>query len=69
MGSVAVLPNLDPRDAFVGIIPFLSGFRDKDDLTLHWSVDYLSLYESEHLPPEQFQVVVPINSIRTASPF
>ncbi len=69
IGMVDSAPNMEPTDTFVGMIPFFSGYRHSETRTLSLTVDYLSVYEREGLEPEDFRVVFPISSIRSASFF
>ncbi len=69
IGTVAAAPNLESHDTFLSITPFFSGYRDKDDLALALTVDYLKVYESEHLKPEDFNITIPLASVRMASFF
>ena len=69
IGLIAAVPNLSPHDTYLGITPFYSGYREKDTHELVFTVDYLSVYEKEHLHPEDFRVVIPVASICMASLF
>jgi hypothetical protein len=69
IGFVAAAPNLESHDAFFSITPFFSGYRDTTTMDLVLTVDYLRVYEREHLAPEDFNVTVPIASVRMASFF
>lgn len=69
IGTVAAAPNLETHDTFLSITPFFSGYRDKNHLGLVLTVDYLSVYERQHLDPEDFNVTVPVASVRMASFF
>ncbi len=51
------------------LVPWFSGHRDKDALTLVFTVEYLRVYEREHLDPYEFRVVIPVPSIRMISFF
>jgi hypothetical protein len=53
----------------VGITPFYSGYREKETLRLVFTVNYLDVYEKQHLDPEGFRVVLPMANIRMASLF
>ncbi len=69
IGTVAAAPNLESHDTFLSITPFFSGYRDKDDMALALTVDYLRVYEAEHLDPEDFNITIPLSSVRMASFF
>ncbi len=69
IGTVAAAPNLESHDTFFSITPFFSGYRDKDDMALNLTVDYLRVYEAEHLDPEDFNITIPLSSVRMANFF
>ena len=69
VGIIVDAPNLEAHDAFLSLVPWFSGCRDKDTLALTFGVDYLRVYEQQHLEMYQFRVVVPIASIRMVSFF
>jgi hypothetical protein len=63
VGTVSSVPTLSPTDTYFSVIPFFSGYRDKDTLDLNFTVDYVKLYD-KGLSPDHFKVVLPIASIR-----
>lgn len=63
IGLVVDAPNLESHDAYVSIIPFFSGHRDKDTLDLDLTVAYIDVYESGVLLPEDCKVTLPITGI------
>lgn len=69
VGIIVDAPNLEAHDAFLSLVPWFSGCRDKDTLALIFGVDYLRVYETQHLEMYRFRVVVPIASIRMISFF
>jgi hypothetical protein len=69
VGWVLKLPNLQPQQAYVRILPVLSGYRDDKTLELRFTVDYASVYRTSGVEPANFQVTLPIAEIRTASYF
>jgi hypothetical protein len=70
IGYVYGAPKLEPHDAYVALIPLLSGYRDTASLGLKLTQDYLTVYESEPaLKKENFVVVLPLSQIRIASFF
>ncbi|MGL5948233.1 MAG: hypothetical protein ACRCYV_04115 [Aeromonas sp.] len=52
----------------IGLIPLLSGYRDKDELTLHITTSYKKHYEQGG-DMDEFLVVVPTASIKSLSRF
>jgi hypothetical protein len=69
VGLIVDAPNLEAHDAFLSLVPWFSGYRDKDTLALIFTVDYLRVYEAQNLEKYSFRVVVPISSIRMISFF
>jgi hypothetical protein len=69
VGVIVDAPNLEAHDAFLSLMPWFSGYRDKDTLVLVFTVDYLRVYEKQNLEKYHFRVVVPISSIRMISFF
>ncbi len=69
IGLVAAAPNLAPHDTYLEITPFYSGYRDKETQELVFTVNYLDVYEKQHLDPDNCRVVLPMASICMASLF
>ena len=69
IGSVAVAPSLAPHDTYLSSTPLYSGYRSRDTQELKFTVDYLDVYERQHLDKSVFRIVLPIANIRMASLF
>jgi hypothetical protein len=69
IGLIAAAPNLAPHDTYLAITPFYSGYRNRETLTLVFTVNYLDVYERHGLDPENFRVVLPMANVRIASLF
>jgi hypothetical protein len=69
IGMVAYFPNLESHDIHLGIVPLLSGHRDKETLVLKIDTEYISVYRDEKYAEEDFIVVVPTTDIKMLSFF
>jgi hypothetical protein len=69
IGYVLSTPNLSPQEQFVGILPVVSGYRDKDTQDLTITTNYGPAISSGVTPPEDFEVTIPLASIEIASLF
>ena len=69
IGWVLKLPNLNPQQAFIGVLPVLSGYRDDKTLELRFTADYANVYEGDDIDPANFIVTLPVAEIRSASFF
>ena len=67
IGYVIRTPNLSPEDQFVGLLPMLSGYRDKDTLRLNIVTNYGPAMKSGTTPAEDFEVTFALSSIDSAS--
>jgi hypothetical protein len=65
-GRVISCPGLNPKDAYLRLLPFLSGHRDPSDLRVRFTLDYASLHE---LGVEKFVILLPISGIESACTF
>jgi len=68
IGYVLTTPNLNPRQQFVGLLPIVSGYRDKDTLRLVPVIDYAKVI-SDSLTPTDFEITICIDSIDSANLF
>ncbi len=64
-------PNLDPEEKNIVILPLASGYRDKTALTFRFTTDYTPAYKAkpEHITEEDFQIVIPVSSVKSAHIF
>ena len=69
VGWVAQSPNLDPQELYFRILPFISGYRDKDTLVTHRSVFYQDVLEEAAGETEQFHITLPLKDVKVAGLF
>jgi len=73
LGFVAQAPNRRRKEATIHIIPVLSGYRDKDYLTVHWTSRYpADRYlsgKADSLDPLEFSLIFPEQEILILRPF
>jgi hypothetical protein len=69
VGWVAESPNLDPQEFYFRILPFISGYRDKDTLETFRVVFYQDVLKDTDLDPEQFYVTLPLKDVKIAGLF
>jgi hypothetical protein len=70
IGYVYSAPKLEAHDAYMALIPLLSGYREAATLELKLTQDYLSVFEGDgNIKKEDFVVVLPLGQIRMASFF
>jgi len=69
VGWVAESPNLDPQEFYFRILPFISGYRDKDTLQTFRVVFYQDVLRETDLEPEQFYITLPLKDVKIAGLF
>ncbi len=69
VGWVTESPNLDPQELYFRLLPFTSGYRDKDTLETFRTVFYQNVLEDESLDPDEFFITLPLKDIKTANLF
>lgn len=70
VGYVWQSPSLDiPEMSFVVLLPVISGFRDSATLTVTFTTNYISLWQTGKVSPEDFLIVIPTGTITSASLF
>ena len=69
VGWVTESPNLDPQELYFRLLPFTSGYRDKDTLETFRTVFYQNVLEDEALDPSTFFITLPLKDIKTANLF
>ncbi len=67
-GYVFESPNLKPTEKFFSLVPILSGYRDKDSLAVRQMIDYSDKF-SDGMIPDDFVVIIPLQSVRAANRF
>lgn len=66
IGYVITAPSLRPDDAYVGILPVISGYREQETLALRYVSYYDQVYTEPEIDPNQFKVTVPLAAIKMA---
>jgi hypothetical protein len=69
VGWVVESPNLDPQEFYFRILPFISGYRDKDTLQTFRSVFYQDVLREIESEPEQFYITLPLKDVKIAGLF
>jgi len=69
IGYILSTPNLSPGEQFVGILPIVSGYRDKDTLRLVTTTNYGRAIAEGAIPPKDFEVTVALASVEIANFF
>jgi hypothetical protein len=69
VGWVTESPNLDPQELYFRLLPFTSGYRDKDTLETLRTVFYQNVLEDESLDPDRFFITLPLKDVKTANLF
>jgi hypothetical protein len=69
IGYVIRTPNFSPEEQFVGLLPVVSGYREKDTLQLLVTTNYFQAINAGTTPPHDFEVTFALNSIESASLF
>ena len=69
IGYVLRTPNLTPKQQFVGILPVVSGYRDKDTLQLTVVTNYAQAISANPEAANDFEVTFCLDSIESANLF
>jgi hypothetical protein len=69
VGWVAETPNLDPQELYFRILPFTSGFRDKDTLETFRTVFYKNVLEDETVDRQEFVITLALGGVASAGFF
>jgi hypothetical protein len=69
VGWVVEAPNLDPQELYFRLLPFISGYRDKDTLVTHRSVFYQDVLEDSGQSKEEFLIMLPLKDVKIAGLF
>lgn len=69
IGYVVRTPSLTPEEQFVGILPVVSGYRDKDTLRMEITTNYGPVISSGATSAHDFEVTFALASIDSASLF
>ena len=68
-GYIVTSPNLRPEDAYIALLPMLSGYRDPKTMQLKFISFYNDLYANGDVNANQFRVAIPVDCITMASLF
>ncbi len=69
VGWVAESPNLYPQEQYFKLLPFISGYRDKDSLEPQRTVYYEAVLTDNSLDQSEFVVTLPLKDIKIAGFF
>jgi hypothetical protein len=69
VGWVAESPNLDPLEQYFKLLPFISGYRDKDALETRRTVYYDAVLKDPLLDPNEFVITLPLKDVKIAGFF
>lgn len=69
VGWVAESPNLDPQELYFRLLPFTSGYRDKDDLRTFRTTFYAGALSETPGTRQNLVVTLPLRDVKTASLF
>lgn len=69
IGYIVSTPNLSPEEQFVGILPVVSGYRDRDTLRLMITTNYGRAMSSSSIPSRDFEITLALASVEIASFF
>lgn len=69
VGWVVESPNLDPHDQFFRLLPFISGYRDKDALEARRTVYYEAVLRDTSIDRTEFVITLPLKDVKIASFF
>lgn len=69
IGYITRTPSLSPQQQFVGLLPLLSGYRDKDTMRLAITTNYARVFASGKYNTEDFEITFCLDAISTANLF
>jgi len=69
VGWVAETPNLDPLEQYFKLLPFISGYRDKDALETRRTVYYEAVLKDAAFDPNEFVITLPLKDVKIAGFF
>ena len=69
VGWVVESPNLDPLEQYFRLLPFISGYRDKDALETRRTVYYDAVLKDPLLDPNGFVITLPLKDVKFAGFF
>ena len=69
VGFVAESPNLDPQELYFRILPFVSGYREKDTLQPVRTVSYENVLSDANMDHSEFVITIPFRDVKIANLF
>ena len=69
VGYIAEAWSLDPQEAYLRLLPILSGYRDPANLGAIRTIYYRKLYSLPHINKDRFVIVIPLKDVQMASLF
>jgi hypothetical protein len=69
VGWVAESPNLNPTEQYFKLLPFISGYRDKDALETRRTVYYEAVLADTTLDQSEFVITLPLKDVKIAGFF
>lgn len=69
VGWVAESPNLRPDERYFSLLPFTSGYRDKDTLETYRTVFYEDALTADRGSAKEFVMILPLEGVQVANFF
>jgi|SRR5579875_2162787 len=69
VGWVAESPNLRPDEKYFRLLPFTSGYRDKDTLETYRTVFYEDALAGGDTSAQEFVIILPLDEVQVANLF
>lgn len=69
VGWVAESPNLRPDERYFSLLPFTSGYRDKDTLETYRTVFYEDALTGDGRSAKEFVMILPLEGVQVANLF
>ncbi len=69
VGWVTESPNLDPQELYFRLLPYRSGYRDKDNLNTVYTTFYDGALKESSFDQEELIVTLPLKDVKTANLF
>ncbi|MBV9760985.1 MAG: hypothetical protein JO340_10520 [Acidobacteriaceae bacterium] len=69
VGWVAESPNLRPDEKYFRLLPFISGYRDKDTLETYRTVFYEDALTRDGASAKEFVMILPLEGVQVANLF
>ncbi len=69
VGWVTESPNLDPQELYFRLLPYRSGYRDRDNLTTVYTTFYDGALNETTLDKQDLVITLPLKDVKTANLF